>query len=419
MKDTHPMLKWFIWILAALFYFYEFVLRVSPSVMVQELMQSFGITASSLGILSAFYLYAYAPMQLPVGLLMDRFGIKKILSLASIVCGFGALLFAFSSTLTSASLGRLLIGGSSAFAFIAMVYLSSHWFSAKKRALLIGMANSIAMLGAAAGNGPLTSVIHHLGWRQTVAFIGIFGILLGGAIFFLLKNDKRSEEGEKKTFHPKTPIFANLKSVAKRKGSWLNACVALLFYVTTTALGGLWGTSFIETAYGVSKDVAGYAISMIFLGWLFGGPLTGYVSDLIGYRTSTLQIGILGTLLCLIPVLYFPSLPITFVYILLFFVGVFSSAELLNFSLAIEINSLHVKATAAAFTNFLISCGDSVVQPLVGFLLDKNWAGEMKEGLRFYSTSNYQVALSCLPIALVLSWILLFFIQEKKLRKEM
>jgi fucose permease len=81
-KIAASCLKWFIWLLAAGFYFYEFVLRVSPSVMVDELMTSFGITASAVGVLSAFYLYAYAPMQLPVGLLMDRYGIKKILSLA-------------------------------------------------------------------------------------------------------------------------------------------------------------------------------------------------------------------------------------------------------------------------------------------------------------------------------------------------
>jgi len=106
MKNSSPLLRWTIWVLAAVFYFYEFVLRVSPSVMVPELMTSFGITASAVGFLSACYLYAYAPMQLPVGILMDRYGIKKVLSSASLLCGLGALLFAFAHHLISASIGR-------------------------------------------------------------------------------------------------------------------------------------------------------------------------------------------------------------------------------------------------------------------------------------------------------------------------
>ncbi|KKL20276.1 hypothetical protein LCGC14_2457090 [marine sediment metagenome] len=85
-------LKWVIWGLCAIFYFYEFVLRVSPSVMVDDLMNSFGITASAVGLLTSFYIYSYAPMQVPVGMLMDHFGVKKVLSIASLVCGFGAII---------------------------------------------------------------------------------------------------------------------------------------------------------------------------------------------------------------------------------------------------------------------------------------------------------------------------------------
>lgn len=92
-------LKWFIWCLAVLFYFYEFVLRVSPGVMVPELMKAFDVTAYGVSIISAFYLYAYAPMQIPVGVLIDKLGLKKLLSSASILCGIGAILFSLSAYL--------------------------------------------------------------------------------------------------------------------------------------------------------------------------------------------------------------------------------------------------------------------------------------------------------------------------------
>ncbi len=414
MRKTSAALTWTIWSLAAVFYFYEFILRVSPSVMIPELMTSFGITASSVGILSAFYLYAYAPMQLPVGVLMDRYGVKRVLSTASIVCGIGALIFSIASTLFIAGIGRLLIGASSAFAFIAMVYVSSHWFPLKKRAFLIGIANSLAMLGASAGTGPLTMIIDSMGWRKAISLFGIFGILLGFAIYLILRKDRHNTEVEEETSHTKIHILESLKQVASKKTTWVNALAALLFYMTTTAFAGLWGLSFVQTAYNVSKEVAGYAMSMVFAGWLVGGPLTGLLSDYMGKRTTAIRIGILGALACLIPVIYFPSISIYAVYVLLFLVGLFSSAELLSFSLAIELNSVKAKATAAAFTNFVISCGDAVVQPFVGFLLDKNWGGVIENGIRAYDTKTYQIALSCLPITLILAFLLLFMIKKEQ-----
>jgi sugar phosphate permease len=414
MKNSSPFIKWAIWALAALFYFYEFLLRVSPSVMVPELMASFGITASSVGVLSAYYLYAYAPMQLPVGILMDRYGVKKVLSVACIVCGLGALIFASAQYLLMAGTGRLLIGASSAFAFIAMVYVTSHWFPLKKRAFLIGIANSVAMLGASAGTGPLTSAIGSLGWRGTISIFGVFGVLLGIAVYFILRSDRHNVEVERETLHSKSHLLENLKQVVSQNSTWINALAALFFYMTTTAFAGLWGLSFVQTAYGVSKEVAGYAMSMVFAGWLVGGPLTGLLSDFMGKRTTTIRIGVLGALICLVPVIYFPTISIYAVYALLFLVGLFSSAELLSFSLAIELNSVKAKATAAAFTNFMISCGDAVVQPFVGYLLDRNWSGTLAHGIRVYAAHDYQIALTCLPVTLIVAFLLLFFIKEKK-----
>ncbi len=414
MTVSSSFLKWALWIAAAFYYFYEFLLRVSPGVMVPELMQSFNITASSVGILSAFYLYAYAPMQLPVGVLMDRYGVKKVLSIACIACGAGALIFALAQHLFVASLGRLLIGASSAFAFIAMVYVTSHWFPIKKRAFLIGLANSMAMLGASAGTGPLATLIHTIGWREGVLLFGFFGIALGVIVYFIFKLDRRDTKIEKETARIKSHLLADLKRIVTSKITWINALAALFFYMTTTAFAGLWGSSFLETSHGVNKEVAGYAMRMVFAGWLVGGPLTGFLSDFLGNRKLMIGVGVLGALLCLIPVLYMPSLSIYAVYILLFLVGLFSSAELLSFSLAIELNSAAAKATAAAFTNFIISCGDAIVQPLIGFLLDIHWTGDIENGIRSYSLGAYQTALSCLPISLFLAGLLLFFVKEKR-----
>jgi sugar phosphate permease len=401
-------LRWIIWLLAALFYFYEFILRVSPSVILTDLMQKFALNASQVGILSAFYLYAYAPMQLPVGLLIDRFGVRTILSTASIVCGIGTFLFAISPTFTWAAIGRLAIGGASAFGFIAMIYVSTHFFSEKKRALLIGLANSIAMLGAACGTGPVSSIIQSIGWETTFKWFAIFGIILGVLIIYILKNPK-----------PHTPHIEfkpyPLKNIVASNKVWLNALIALLFYMTTTAFAGLWGPTYLQHVKGLSSSASSYGMSILFAGWLVGGPVIGMISDFFQKRTQVIRLGLIGCFVSVCLVLYMP-LSILMTYLCLFFIGIFSAAELLNFTLAIEMTSLKAKATAAAFTNFLVSCGDALVQPFVGFLLDLHWEGQIREGIRIYTPQSYKLALSILPLALLLA---LFFLKilNKKLFK--
>ena len=100
------------------------------------------------------------------------------------------------------------------------------------------------------------------------------------------------------------------------------------------------------------------------------------------------------------------------VFGLMFILGVFSSAELLNFSIAIEVNAHYVKATAAAFTNFMVSMGDSIAQPLVGFLLDMRWQGAIANGIRIYKVSDYQMALAFLPIVMLVGFLVSFILKE-------
>ncbi len=181
-------MRWVIWAFASCFYFYEYLLRVSPSTMVPELMAAFSLNAAEIGVLGGAFFFTYAPMQLPVGILMDRFGARKLLTYASIGCGVGSFIFGVSKGLSLLYVGRLLIGAGSSFAFVAMVFVCSHLFEKSKRALLVGLANSIAMLGGLFGEGPLSSIVHNIGWRWTMIILGFIGVALGFLIFLTLFN---------------------------------------------------------------------------------------------------------------------------------------------------------------------------------------------------------------------------------------
>lgn len=416
MSKQNGLLKWVIWSLAAFFYFYEILLRVSPSVMVPELMQSFSVDAAALGFLTSCFYYAYAPMQLPVGLLIDRFGAKNLLMFASIFCAFGAFIFSLSTFFLEAALGRFLLGFGSSFAFVAMVYVCSHWFPASKRALLVGLANSIGMLGAFSGQGPLGLTLQYVSWRYVVLGLGLLGFVLALLVYlFVTKESKPVGVAKHSLFKS---LFLGLKAVCKSRMTWINAVVTLLFYMTTSAFGELWGVPFLQSAYGLTKHNAGFAISMIFIGWLVGGPTIGFFSDYYQTRKTLIMGSILLTLTCLLPILYWTSMPVVMLYMLLFFMGFFSSGELLNFTLATELHSHHVKGAAIAFTNCVVSFGSGFIQPIVGVFLDFFWNGDKIDGAPVYSAQEYQKAFVILPLFLLLAFFISLFVKEAKIKEE-
>ena len=412
MKKNPGALRWFIWSLASFFYFYEYLLRVSTSVMVPELMHAFKVDAAALGLMSAFYFYAYAPMQIPVGILIDRFGAKKLLSLASLVCGAGIIVFGISYAVWEACAGRFLMGLGSSIAFVAMVFVCTHWFEKSKRALLVGLANSIGMLGAICGQGPLSLSIKALGWRVTSLALGVIGFLLAIIIYLIIGRRKPTPVALEKR-ESQESLGSALKQLCKSGHSWLNAVIALFFYMTTTAVGGLWGVPFIQKTYHVSKHTAGFATSMLFFGWLIGGPIMGFLSDKIKNRKHIILITIFLTLASLLCVVYLTKMPIFLVYVFMFLVGFFSSGQLLNFTLAAEINSPNIKGTSIAFTNFVVAVGSSIVQPIIGVFLDSGWDGKITNGINVYSIKDFQNAFLILPIMLAVAGLLTFFLKEQ------
>ncbi len=415
MDREQNFMKWLIWSLAAFFYLYEYFLRVSPSVMISELMGTFHVNATIIGTMSAFYLYSYASMQLPVGLLMDRFGSRKLLTLAAFVCGLGGLFFGFSQEIWTAGLGRLFMGFGSAFAFVAMIYVCSHWFPTKRLALLVGLANSLGMLGAVAGQGPLSLMVRIFGWRDTSIYgFGIIGILLAIIIFVFVRNDPPNIQEHQKRTESVKELLRGFKDVFLNFFTWVNALGALLFYLTTSVFAGLWGIPFLHVAHKMDINTASFATSMIFVGWLVGGPLVGIISDKLRSRKLVILVSIVFTFILLCPVIYTQGMHPYPIFILLFLVGLFSSAELLSFSLAIELNPRLAKASSVALTNCLIAFAGSGLQPLVGYLLDTVWDGHRIKGIAIYTVDNYLYAMSVFPITLILAFFVYLFVKEKK-----
>jgi len=167
------MLAWIICGLGAIFYCYEYILRIAPSVMSSDIMRTYDIHAGAFGHLSAFYYYAYALVQPLVGLLLDRYGPRYLLTLACLACAVGTYLFIATEIFWIACLGRFLIGLGSGFAFVGALKLASIWLPPNRFAFISGLVNASGMIGAILGDIFLTRLVSSIGWRATNLYAAI------------------------------------------------------------------------------------------------------------------------------------------------------------------------------------------------------------------------------------------------------
>ncbi len=404
---------WLIWLIAALFYSYEFFLRISPETMTSNLMQSFSVDATDLGILSAAYYNAYALMQIPVGILLDYVGMRRLLSLAALIVAIGCLLFAMTHHLNIAILGRVLMGLGSAFAFIGCLKLIHNWFDNKLLALVIGLTNTLGVLGAIFGEAPLAFIIQTLGWREVLSLAAATGIIVALLIFLIIRdNPSRTISGVRQSTTTPKHLWDGLQRIVKSRQTWLVSIVGGLMVAPIAAFTELWSVSFLTSAHHVDKPEAALLTSVMFIGIAIGGPIHGYISGLIGRRKPVMWLGACLALLCLSCIIYLSLDNLLLLTLLLFMFGFFTSSMLLCFALNSEWHPTWATGVAIGGTNMIVMLGGNIFQPLVGHLLDSHWQGTLVNGVRLFSLTDYRLALSVLPMCLIMALFIIPFIKE-------
>jgi MFS family permease len=377
------------WLTAATFFFYAWVMRVAPSVMVEELMRDFAVGAAVLGNLSAAYYYGYAGMQIPVGLLLDRFGPRRLITVASLVCAGGCVLFAAGSSLAAVTAGRFLIGASAAFSLVGSMAVAGQWFPANRFAILSGGAMAMGMAGGVFGQAPLRLAVEASDWRTANLLLAAGGVALACAAWTTVRDRWRGTGGV-------GDALAGLSIVVRHPQTWLIALTGLGTSAPLLGFAGLWGVPFLETAYGLPRTHAATLTSMLFVGWGVGAPLFGWLSDRIGRRKAPLLAGLALETLALAALVYVPGLPVSALAGFCFLVGFFGSSQIVCFALAKENHPTARSGTAIGFVNSMVTGAGALFQPLMGLLLDLAWTGETALGARVYDTGAHRLALASL-----------------------
>jgi len=397
----------FAYLLGMLFFGYAFVQRVAPSVVTEELMRDFAVGAASLGILSGAYFYTYAAIQLPVGLLTDRFGPRKLMSAAVILCALASIGFAYSDNLVVASMYRALIGGAVAFGFVGTLSIIAQFFSPSKFAMLAGLVQSMGMIGAIAGQAPLRILVEHSSWQETFLWLAAAGIVLGVLLFTVVPRRTTIENQQ-----ARKSIWISLSEVASNPQSWLCAFIGFGLAAPMLSFAGLWGIPWLEVAYDFDKKQAAGMVALLFIGWAFGSPLAGWVSDRTGRRKPVLIGGGIVSMCSFLVLVYLQNLSPLVMSILFALCGAGGSVMAVIFGSVREANDPANSAAAMGFANMFVVGSGAVMQPLIGWLLEKNWNGILQNGIPVYSTEAYGQALSALAVGLLAAIIAAIVLKE-------
>lgn len=407
------MYPWLVISASAFFLFYKYLLQVSPSIMTHDLMHAFSITGAGLGNLAACYFYTFLVMQIPVGILLDRFSPRYLTTFAIGLCAIGAFVFAAAPNLLVAAFARALIGFGAAFATVSYMKLATLWFPPERFSIVAGLLATAAMTGAVGGEAPLAFLVEKFGWQHTLYLCAAVGVVFT-FIFWLLVRDKRHDIIHISPDNNiiQEPFFAGLISILKNPQNWLLSLYSGLAFAPTDVFAGLWGVPFLSEYYQLSRTTAAAIASSAFVGLAIGAPIFGWISDYLGRRRIVMAWGTIMALICLSIAIYSPPLPYALLVLLLFFFGVGTSSFMLGFVVGKEINRLALAATVIAVINTSDALWGAISEPSIGKFLDLGWDGKMVHNARIFSVSDYHHALLILPLYLLVALILLIFIRD-------
>ncbi len=408
---------WIIWGSAALFFFYEYLQRVAPDVMVPDLVAAFDIKGTALGQLGAFYYYAYAALQIPVGVLADRYGPKRPLVMAALLCAGGSLLFAGAQNLTTAEVGRLLIGAGSGFAFVCCLRLAANWFPESHFGLLVGLTNMLGMVGAISGEAPLAAVVHRFEWRGTFYFLTALAIVLAVFILAVVRDHPGSKtriQGYQEGSWRK--LLQDLKAVMGNRHSWFNGIYAGCINAPLAAFGALWGVSFMSKIYAIETEKAAASMSILFVGCMLGSVFFGWFSDFVGRRKPPMIISGVFSLAIVLMIIHIENMPLILANALLFALGFTGQGPVIAYAAGREVNPPAAAGISSGLINTLLIGTGAASQALVGWLLDLHWSGTVRGTEPVYTASDYRFAMNSLIVLLVIGIFSSLMIRETRCR---
>lgn len=372
---------WVAWLLAAVFYFYQYALRAAPAVMMPQLSEAFGLSAVAVASLVGIFYYGYSPFSLVAGTAIDRMGARVVIPTGVLITGTGAILFGLGN-LPAANLGRFFQGAGGVFALVGAVYIATKNFPASRAATLIGATQMVGMAGGSAGQfvvGPMIAA--GFPWRSFWIGMGIAGLIMAAALFLLLPKQEavnQPNDWMKSTAAALGTVFRNPQSI-------LCGVIGGLLFLPTTVLDMIWGVRFLQEAHGFDYAEAVVRSATVPFGWIIGCPLLGMLSDRLGRRKPIIIGGAVVLFACVAWILY-GNPQLVPPYMVGIITGIASGAAMLPYTVIKEANPPELGGTATGVINFLIFTFSALLGPVFAWTM-KHVSGGKQMGLEHYQTT--------------------------------
>jgi MFS family permease len=404
-----------MWSLPAALFLIGFFHRVVPGVMAQDLMQSFGVTGTIVGLLSATYFYAYAALMLPGGVLIDAFGVRRVVAIGGAIMGAGALAMGSAPAVGPLFAGRFLVGLGATVTFVGTLKIAATWFPPGQFGTLSAVTATVGILGALVATAPLAALVDVAGWRGALWAVGTI-TLAAAAACGLFVRDRPSNIADPVLPAPTVGrVVTGMGRVLRNPHTWPPF---LTFFCLYSAMGNLmlWAVPSLRDVYGLSLTKAAWYAAAYTLALLVTAPLTGFVSDRVVRRRKAPYAILCWTLLGLwcVLVMTLGALPLWAVYVLLVSMGVSGGAFVLTWPIGREVNPPDLAGIAVAVVNLGGFLGAALTQGPLGALLDAYWTGTLVDGVRRYPVEAYRASFAVCAALVFVAALLSLLLRETR-----
>lgn len=414
-KDTFE--AYVMWLLLVLFFIYQFIARSSfPSVLLKDFKEYFCLTAIQIGSLTGCYYFVYTFMQIPVGIIIDKFSIRLVSTVTISLCALGVFLFIATKNYYLAAFGQMLIGFGSAFAFIAVIKTITNWFPANKIAFLTAITISLGSLGPVIASPTIAYISRIYNWRSIMLVFSAAGLVLSALIWMCVKDKEVQKENS--SINEKG-IFDSLFLILKSPQAWILGLFTMALYAPLSSIGDLWGASFFQKAYHIDNEIAASINSMLYVGLVIGSPVFAWLAYKIeSYKKTMFLASILG-LASFSAILFCTMLPVSAVFVLMFLVGC-ASGGILTYPLGMMLFPRGISGTVTSFINMLSMVSGVILQPLIGFGMDFSRNQRVAQAVEQtpYTVSDYRLGLMAVLIFLIAGVIFALLMQDKSPKEQ-
>lgn len=387
-----------VWFVASLFTCFQFCTQVITGPMTSSLMAEFNLNAVTVSYAVSSFFYIYLIMQLPAGIILDRFPNRYVMSITCLICSVGCLFMGLANNIYLFIIARMLCGLGSAFGFIGTMRILRNYFPIKYIALFIGLTEMMGFLVTALCENLASYFLPLIGFQKIFLYMGTIGTLIALSVFIVMH----------KKFVPKFELAPPAKQLNLLKDLselifdgqlWILGFIAFSFFSLVTAFAALWGVPALVNIHKLSLHTSTQAISCIFLGIAVGGPLMGYLSTkMTNHRILIFSCGVTGAILLLM-LISVADMNFWNLAIILFLCGMLCCCYLLSFAIAGDITPPRLSGLTMGFINMVTMTSALLMQPIMGYLVSLNGVLEIVDGTPIYELAGYKRA--CLSIVVL------------------